>query len=80
MTLTMLVPRARLHEWLYYETGFEQLHPMPEIVDYMAQQGYQYGRDWGCVAETPYQQLKTRAYTLWFKTQETQTAFQLGWC
>lgn len=73
MKLTMLVPRARLHEWLYYETGFDQLHPKPEIVDSMLQLGYQYGSDWGCETFT------NRQYHLWFTTQDMMTAFQLAW-
>jgi hypothetical protein len=26
------VPKDMIHKWLYYETGFEQLHPIPDIV------------------------------------------------
>jgi hypothetical protein len=34
---------------LYYETGFEQLHPYPEIVDWMNERQYNYHDDWKVV-------------------------------
>lgn len=42
------IPKDRVNDLLYYETGFEQLHPWPEIVEWMTTQGYSYGRDWHC--------------------------------
>jgi hypothetical protein len=40
------VPKDMVHKWLYYETGFEQFHPIPDIIRWMEEQGYLYGRDW----------------------------------
>lgn len=34
---------------LYYETGFEQPHPLPEIHNWMIQQGFKYQEDWRMV-------------------------------
>jgi hypothetical protein len=31
---------------LYYETGFEQLHPLPNIIDWMEERSYNYDDDW----------------------------------
>jgi hypothetical protein len=42
------IPRERQHDLLYYETGFEQMHPRPEIHQWMAELGYTYGSDWHC--------------------------------
>jgi hypothetical protein len=33
-------------ELLYYETGFEQLHPIPPIYDWMEERGWEYYKDW----------------------------------
>ena len=40
------VPKDMVYKWLYYETGFEQLHPHPYIIDWMKEQGYEYTKDW----------------------------------
>jgi hypothetical protein len=34
---------------LYYETGFEQLHPLPEVLDWMTERSYNYDSDWKVV-------------------------------
>jgi hypothetical protein len=34
---------------LYYETGFEQLHPLPNIIDWMEERQYNYHCDWRVV-------------------------------
>ena len=38
-----------LWDILYYETGFEQLHPFPSIVEWVEKQGYKYQYDWKVV-------------------------------
>jgi hypothetical protein len=40
------VPKDMVHKWLYYETGFERWHPIPDIVYWMAEQGYIYNLHW----------------------------------
>jgi hypothetical protein len=46
MLSEITVPKDMVHNWLYYETGFEQLHPYPHIISWMEEQGYAYGIDW----------------------------------
>jgi len=43
---TMEIPKSRIHDWLYYETGFEQYHFNPEISRWMMAQGWVSGKDW----------------------------------
>ena len=43
------VPKDMIYKWLYYETGFEHLHPHPYIIDWMHEQGYEYGVDWDVI-------------------------------
>jgi hypothetical protein len=38
----------QINELLYYETGFEQMHPVPFIYEWMQEQGYVYNVDWFC--------------------------------
>jgi hypothetical protein len=52
--VTLVLSTKQSHEWLYYETGFEQLHPIPDIVYYMEAQGYVYEVDWWCKKEDVY--------------------------
>lgn len=58
---------------LYYETGFEQLHPLPEIVNWMQQQGYSYQLDWQC------RRVTAGVYELAFPNEEIKTLFVLKW-
>lgn len=37
---------SQCDEVLYYETGFEQLHPQLHIHDWMEEQGCRYREDW----------------------------------
>lgn len=69
------VPRDKISAWLYYETGFEQMHPVPEIQDWMAEQGYVYGKDWDCIRTEP----GMVGYHLLFPDQDTATLFLLRW-
>lgn len=45
----ILLTAPEAHEVLYFETGFEQLHPLPEIIIWMEEQGYKYHKDWSVV-------------------------------
>ena len=58
---------------LYYETGFEQLHPIPEVHDWMKERGLEYYKDWGCV------KVFNDVYYLEFKDEKTATIFWLRW-
>lgn len=66
--------KDQIHKWLYYETGFEQLHPELEIIAWMEEQGYQYQHDWKCVKTSV-----KRTYSLEFPNKEIQTLFMLRW-
>jgi len=46
MGCEITIPNGMIHKWLYYGFGFEQLHPHPDIVHWMTEQGYAYGIDW----------------------------------
>ena len=65
---------------LYYETGFEQLHPHIEIVEWMAERGWRYHHDWHCnrrivMLISGYRQL----YELTFDTKSMAEVFVLRW-
>lgn len=64
----------QVENWLYYETGFEQLHPHPGIIAWMEDQGYQYQHDWKC-----YRTRFKRDYALQFPNDEVKTMFVLRW-
>jgi hypothetical protein len=46
MPHAILLTAPEAHTVLYYETGFEQLHPTPDIIHWMEEQGYLYQKDW----------------------------------
>jgi hypothetical protein len=76
---TIVLTRAQVRELLYYETGFTQLHPNPEIYDWMVEQGYTYNVDWH-VDHTPsidYSEMPY--YTIVFNDEKIMTAFVLRW-
>lgn len=45
----ILLSSEKAVEVLYYETGFEQLHPLPEVIDWMKERSYNYRSDWKVV-------------------------------
>ena len=67
------IPDAMLHKWLYYETGFEQLHPIPDIIRWMEEQGYVYGRDWKVDTFTG------KSYWITFPYKEIAALFVARW-
>lgn len=64
-------------EWLYYETGFEQLHPIPPIHDWMEQRGHKYQEDWFCVNDRTNGNKKL--YWIEFPNEELATMFMVRW-
>ena len=83
--ITMVIPRGKVHEWLWYETGFEQMHAMPEIIAWMEEQGWSYHDTWG-VSKLPLggePVFSARGfpirYQLWFTEQQQLAAFRLRW-
>jgi hypothetical protein len=88
MAATYHIPRGRENDLLYYETGFEQMHP------WMEELGYTYGKDWHCyrrvevvedtgsgspaVIQASGRTVET-GYCLEFPTEELLALFLLRW-
>lgn len=70
----VLVSGKDANNVLYYETGFEQLHPIPEIDDWMSERGYSYRDNWNVVTV---EQRKEWAFV--FDNQEICNLFLLRW-
>ena len=60
-------------ELLYYETGFEQLHPIPPIYDWMEERGWEYYKDWNCI------KVSKDVYYMEFKDDQMAVMFLLRW-
>ena len=73
MGYDIVVPKDMIYKWLYYETGFEQLHPIPDIVHWMREQGYEYGSDWAVNTFTG------TNYFITFPNKEIATLFVARW-
>jgi hypothetical protein len=61
---------------LYYETGFEQLHPIPPIHDWMTQLGHEYYRDWRCKRQLSNDHDQ---YVIEFPNSHVMNMFMLKW-
>ena len=72
--MNLKLTRDQIIKALYYETGFEQLHPILEIIDWMEQQGFRYQYDWKCIKMSV-----KREYMLQFPNEEIGTLFILKW-
>jgi len=64
----------QMREVLYYETGFEQLHPIPPIINWMRSLGYRYTHDWRC-----YRREQTIEWVLEFPSADVAELFVLKW-
>lgn len=65
-------------EVLYYETGFEQMHPYLHIIQWMRDAGYEYRKDWYCTSVN--HKFDQRSYyKLEFTTKEMASMFALRW-
>jgi hypothetical protein len=70
--------KSQIQQLLYYETGFEQLHPDPAIIDWMEQQGWRYHNDWNCVrVDNTWEE--RNYYKLVFADDEMASVFLLKW-
>ena len=61
---------------LFFETGFEQLEPRYEVVEWADQQGWRWRRDWHCRRLSGW---NGHQYVLEFATPEMATVFALRW-
>ena len=63
---------------LYYETGFEQLHPLPHIHNWMKEQGCRYRKDW-TVSRVNHTPNHRSYYMLSFADPKMAELFILKW-
>ena len=63
---------------IYYETGFEQYHPYPHIIQWIRDAGYEYHEDWKCI-KVPHSFNERSYYKLEFATDEMASNFALKW-
>lgn len=63
---------------LYYESGFEQLHPQLHIIEWMESHGWKYYEDWKCT-NVKHTFRKRSYYRLEFATEEMASMFALKW-
>lgn len=77
MAVKIELTETQKQEWLYYETGFEQLNPLLEIHYWMEQRGYKYGDDWFCMNDRTNGNKKR--YWLEFPDEEIATMFMIRW-
>ena len=75
--IELLLDQKQTANWLYYETGFEQLHPYLEIIEWMESQGWRYREDWAC--ERRISNTGENVYVLLFRNKEMLTLFSLRW-
>jgi hypothetical protein len=70
----LILTAPEVYDVLYYETGFEQLHPILPIHEWMEDRGHTYQKDWNCVTLTP----KTE-WAIIFQDEVTCELFMLRW-
>jgi hypothetical protein len=73
MAVRFFLDKQQMKTLLYYETGFEQLHPVPPVHDWMMQQGWEYYDDWNCV------KVFNNVYYMEFRDDEMAVLFWLKW-
>jgi hypothetical protein len=74
----IIVNGNTLGELLYYETGFEQLHPIPEIVEWMEERNYKYRQSWK-VVRVDLDKGNRSDWALCFNNSEIRDLFTLRW-
>ena len=78
--IELVLTDEQQNQWLNYETGYEQLHPNHEIINYMTSHNYKYGEDWKCNKVT-FQgpKILEHSYTLVFNDDQAASTFLLKW-
>jgi hypothetical protein len=74
----ILLSQGDIQDVLYYETGFEQLHPDPAIVDWMEERGYKYQSDWRVVRASSNGALRSE-WAICFANKQACELFVLKW-
>lgn len=78
MSNVILLSGDDLVKVLYYETGFEQLHPFPNIIDWMKKHGCEYHENWKVVREEP-NMTKDSCWAICFENKKHCELFVLKW-
>lgn len=76
---TIVLASSEVFKVLYYETGFEQLHPKPEVWDWMNDQGYTYKIDWRVGVAPAIDHGELPYYWFEFPNNEIMSLFALRW-
>lgn len=74
----IIIDRESMRDLLYYETGFEQLHPVPEIHQWMSERNYNYGMTWKVVRVDP-DRGRESDWAFCFDSTEIRDMFTLRW-
>jgi hypothetical protein len=74
----IILDKESIGDLLYYETGFEQLHPMPEIHIWMEQRNHDYGITWKVVRVDP-NRANLSDWAFCFNTTEIRDMFAMRW-
>lgn len=72
----ILLKGDKVWEILYYETGFEQLHPFPSTIDWMTTQGCKYHEHWKVVRAED-DRSKESEWALCFANEQHRELFTL---
>jgi hypothetical protein len=74
----IILDKEALGNLLYYETGFEQLHPLPEIHEWMEERDHDYGITWKVVRVDP-DRANHSDWAFCFNNAEIRDLFTLRW-
>jgi hypothetical protein len=74
----IVIGQGAIGDLLYYETGFEQLHPLPEVHEWMEQRDHDYGLTWKVVRVDPNRGNRSD-WAFCFNNSEIRDLFTLRW-
>jgi hypothetical protein len=74
----IILDRESIGEILYYETGFEQLHPMPQIHNWMDERDHDYGVTWKVVRVDP-DRANNSDWAICFNDEQIRNLFAMRW-
>ena len=74
----IILDKETLGNLLYYETGFEQLHPLPEVHKWMEERDHDYGITWKVVRVDP-DRGNHSDWAFCFNNSEIRDLFTLRW-
>ena len=74
----IILDKEKVGDLLYYETGFEQLHPNFEIHKWMEERDHQYGITWKVVRVDP-DRANHSDWAFCFNSEEIRNLFAMRW-